>query len=80
MNIDFGAILIDFDRIEDSKNIQGESFKTLFFILLKFEEMQYIDTITNIQFGIRFNLININSEYKLIHFYYSMDQWELYDV
>ena len=34
MNIDFGPILIDFDRIEDSKNIQGESFKTLFLYYL----------------------------------------------
>lgn len=72
MNIDFGPIFLDFDRIEVPKNIQGESFKTLFIIILKSEEIQYINTITNIQFGIRFNLININSKYKLIHFYYSM--------
>ena len=82
MNIDFGATLLDFAGIDVPKNIQGKSFKPVF------EDDNYIgrDAVyyhyyefpkwhkVQPHYGVR------TSRYKLIHFYYSMDNWELYDL
>jgi arylsulfatase A-like enzyme len=82
MNIDFGATLLDFAGIEVPENIQGKSFKPVF------EDDNYIgrDAVyyhyyefpkwhkVQPHYGVR------TSRYKLIHFYYSMDNWELYDL
>ena len=82
MNIDFGATLLDFAGIDVPKNIQGKSFKPIF------EDGNYIGRYAvyyhyyefpkwhKVQphYGVR------TSRYKLIHFYYSMDNLELYDL
>ena len=82
MNIDFGATLLDFAGIKVPENIQGKSFKPVF------ENESYIgrDAVyyhyyeypiwhkVQPHYGVR------TSKYKLIHFYYSMDNWELYDL
>tara|TARA_Y100000991_G_scaffold177541_1_gene139721 strand:- start:1016 stop:2617 length:1602 start_codon:yes stop_codon:yes gene_type:complete len=82
MNIDFGPTLIDFAGIEVPITMQGKSFK------LSFENKNYVgrDAVyyhyyeyplwhkVQPHYGIK------TSKYKLIHFYYSMDEWELYDL
>ena len=82
MNIDFGATLLDFAGIKVPDNIQGKSFKPIF------ENQDFVgrDAVyyhyyeypkwhkVQPHYGIR------TSRYKLIHFYYSMDNWELYDL
>jgi len=82
MNIDFGPTLIDFAGIEVPSTMQGKSFKS------SFENENYMgrDAVyyhyyeyplwhkVQPHYGIK------TSKYKLIHFYYSMDEWELYDL
>ena len=82
MNIDFGPTLIDFAGIEVPSTMQGKSFKS------SFENKNYVgrDAVyyhyyeyplwhkVQPHYGIK------TSKYKLIHFYYSMDEWELYDL
>jgi arylsulfatase A-like enzyme len=82
MNIDFGATLLDFAGIKVPDNIQGKSFKPVF------ENQDFVgrDAVyyhyyeypkwhkVQPHYGVR------TSRYKLIHFYYSMDNWELYDL
>jgi arylsulfatase A-like enzyme len=82
MNIDFAPTLLDFAGINVPDNMQGKSFKS------SFTDNDYIgrDAVyyhyyeypiwhkVQPHYGIR------TSKYKLIHFYYSMDKWELYDI
>jgi arylsulfatase A-like enzyme len=82
MNIDFAPTLLDFAGIEIPEQMQGKSF------LGSFNEENFIgrDAVyyhyyeypiwhkVQPHYGIR------TSKYKLIHFYYSMDEWELYDI
>jgi arylsulfatase A-like enzyme len=82
MNIDFGPTLLDFAGIKIPQNIQGKSFKNTF------SDSSYIgrDAVyyhyyeypiwhkVQPHYGMK------TSKYKLIHFYYSMDEWELYDL
>ena len=82
MNIDFAPTLLDFAGINVLDNMQGKSFKS------SFTDKGYIgrDAVyyhyyeypiwhkVQPHYGIR------TSKYKLIHFYYSMDEWELYDL
>ena len=82
MNIDFAPTLLDFAGIEVPQKMQGKSF------LGSFNEENFIgrDAVyyhyyeypiwhkVQPHYGIR------TSKYKLIHFYYSMDEWELYDI
>ena len=82
MNVDYAPTLLDFAGIDIPNEMQGESFKDLF------NEAQYNgrDAVyyhyyeyplwhkVQPHYGIR------TSKYKLMHFYYSMDEWELYDL
>ena len=82
-NIDFAPTLLDFAGVDIPADIQGKSFKK---ILTEGEDDKWRDSYYyhyyefpfwhHIQphYGIRTN------KYKLIHYYYSMDVWELYDL
>jgi arylsulfatase A-like enzyme len=82
-NIDFAPTFLDLAGIVVPDHMQGRSFKTM----LEGEEVfQWRDAVyyqyfeypgihdVKRHYGIR------TKRYKLIHFYYDIDQWELYDL
>ena len=81
-NLDFAPTFLDYAGVDIPKDIQGESFRKL----LNGESGEWRDAIYytyyeypgehNVQrhYGIR------TDRYKLIHFYYDSDTWELYDL
>lgn len=81
-NIDFAPTFLDYAGVEIPKDIQGESFRKL----VSGEVSEWRDAIyytfyeypgehrVKRHYGVR------TDRYKLIHFYYDIDQWELYDL
>ena len=81
-NLDFAPTFLDYAGVEISKDIQGESFRKL----VKNEVSEWRDAIyytyyefpgehhVKRHYGVR------TDRYKLIHFYYDIDVWELYDL
>ena len=82
MNVDFAPTLIDFAGLDVPGEMQGTSFKGVFTEdeVPKREAVYYhyyewpIWHQVQPHYGIR------TDKYKLMHFYYSMDEWELYDL
>jgi arylsulfatase A-like enzyme len=80
--LDFAPTFLDYANVEIAKDIQGESFRRL----LSGELSEWRDAIyytyyefpgehhVKRHYGVR------TDRYKLIHFYYDIDQWELYDL
>lgn len=81
-NIDFAPTFLDYAGIEVPKEIQGESFRKL----VKGDEVQWRDAIyyTYYEYPGEHNVARHHGvrtdRYKLIHFYYDTDTWELYDL
>jgi len=81
-NLDFAPTFLDYAGVEIPKDIQGESFRKL----VNGEASEWRDAIyytyyefpgehhVKRHYGIR------TKQYKLIHFYYDIDTWELYDL
>ena len=81
-NLDFAPTFLDYAGVDISKEIQGESFRKL----VNGEASEWRDAIyytyyefpgehhVKRHYGVR------TDRYKLIHFYYDIDQWELYDL
>jgi len=81
-NLDFAPTFLDYANTEISNDIQGESFRKL----VNGETSEWRDAIyytyyefpgehhVKRHYGVRTN------RYKLIHFYYDVDEWELYDL
>jgi len=82
MNVDFAPTLLDMAGIEIPSEMQGKSFKGAF----EGEDMNQRKSVyyhyyewpiwhkVQPHYGIK------TDRYKLMHFYYSMDEWELYDL
>jgi arylsulfatase A-like enzyme len=83
LNIDFGPTMLDMAGVEIPDEMQGESFAPL---LLEEDHGKWRDAVyyhyyeypkwhqVQPHYGIR------TDRYKLIHFYYDVDLWELYDL
>jgi len=83
LNIDFGPTMLDMAGVEIPDEMQGESFAPL---LLEEDQGEWRDAVyyhyyeypkwhqVQPHYGIR------TDRYKLIHFYYDVDVWELYDL
>ena len=82
MNVDFAPTLLDMAGLEIPSEMQGKSFKGVFEGELKNERKSVyyhyyewpIWHKVQPHYGVR------TDRYKLMHFYYSMDEWELYDL
>ncbi|WP_178988050.1 sulfatase family protein [Winogradskyella schleiferi] len=81
-NIDFASTVLDVAGIDIPEDMQGLSLKPLFnynnkywrdALYYHYYEYPGIHMVKR-HFGIRTN------RYKLIHFYYDIDEWELYDL
>ncbi len=82
MNIDYAPTFLDYAGVEVPADVQGESFRKL----VSGEEVEWRDAVyyhyyefpgehaVKRHYGVRTN------RYKLIHFYYDIDEWELYDL
>ncbi|PCJ95403.1 MAG: sulfatase [Flavobacteriaceae bacterium] len=81
-NLDFAPTFLDYAGVEIDESIQGESIRKL----VKGEASEWRDAIyyayyefpgehhVKRHYGVR------TDRYKLIHFYYDIEEWELYDL
>jgi arylsulfatase A-like enzyme len=81
-NLDFAPTFLDYAGVEIPKDIQGESFRSLvggkndiwrdaiYYTYYEFPGEHHVKR----HYGVR------TDRYKLIHFYYDLDYWELYDL
>jgi len=81
-NLDFAPTFLDYAGVDIPEDIQGESFRKV----VSKESSEWRDAIyytyyeypsvhmVKRHYGIR------TDRYKLIHFYYDIDEWELYDL
>lgn len=81
-NLDFAPTFLDYAGVKAQKEMQGESFRKLLSgKSMKWREALYYhyyeypaEHAVKRHYGIR------TERYKLIHFYYDVDEWELYDL
>ena len=82
MNVDFAPTLLDMAGIEIPSEMQGKSFKGAFegdkknnrkSVYYHYYEYPIWHKVQP-HYGVK------TERYKLMHFYYSMDEWELYDL
>ena len=82
-NIDFASTLLDIAGIEEKEDLQGRSFlsnvldenskdwrQSMYYHYYEFPFWHHVQP----HYGIR------NEKFKLIHFYYNIDAWELYNL
>ncbi len=80
-NLDFAQTLLDVAEVEAPKDMQGESLVPLF----KGETEGFRDAVYYHYYEypaihmVKRHYAIVTEEYKLVHFYYDVDEWELYD-
>ncbi|MBV19843.1 MAG: sulfatase [Cytophagia bacterium] len=81
-NLDFAPTFLDYAGIEIPSNIQGKSFRNIVnktqsewrdAIYYTYYEYPSVHMVKR-HYGVRTN------RYKLMHFYYDIDEWEMYDL
>lgn len=81
-NLDFAPTLLDFAGIEAPEEMQGESFRDL--VTGKSNEWRNAVYYTYYEYPsehmVKRHYGVATERYKLIHFYYDIDEWELYDL
>ena len=81
-NIDFAPTILDYAKVEIPKDIQGESFRKL----VNQETSEWRDAVYYTYYEhpsahqIKRHYGIATERYKLIHFYYDIDEWEMYDL
>ena len=82
VNVDFAPTLLDLAGIKAPKDMQGESFKKQLFdkkyakrdaVYYHYYEYPFWHKVQP-HYGVR------TERYKLIHYYYNMNEWELFDL
>lgn len=81
-NLDFAPTLLDYAGVKVPEEMQGESFRGL----LNGKQHTWRDAIYYSYYG--YPVVHMvkrhygvrTDRYKLIHFYYDVDEWELYDL
>jgi arylsulfatase A-like enzyme len=81
-NLDFAPTLLDYAGIEAPEEIQGDSFRNL--VAGKTEDWRDAVYYTYYEYPavhmVKRHYGVATERYKLIHFYYDVDEWELYDL
>ncbi len=81
-NLDFAPTLLDYAGVEIPKDMQGESFRNL--LSGKTSEFRDFAYYTYYEYPAEHSAKRhygiATQKYKLIHFYYDVDEWELYDL
>ncbi|MDB4583062.1 sulfatase [Draconibacterium sp.] len=81
-NIDFAPTILDYAGVEIPKEMQGESFRQL----VSGETDEWRDAVYYTYYEhpsahqIKRHYGIATDRYKLIHFYYDIDEWEMYDL
>ena len=81
-NLDFAPTFLDYAGIEIPKDIQGESFRRL----VSGETGEWRDAVYYTYYEypsvhmVKRHYGIATERYKLMHFYYDIDEWELYDL
>lgn len=81
-NLDFAPTFLDYCGVAIPKEMQGESFRNL--VSGKTSEWRYAVYYTYYEYPsvhmVKRHYGIATERYKLIHFYYDIDEWELYDL
>ncbi|WP_372775426.1 sulfatase [Mangrovibacterium sp.] len=81
-NLDFAPTLLDYAGVEIPADIQGQSFRKL--VAGDTDEFRDFAYYTYYEYPAEHSVKRHNGiateRYKLIHFYYDVDEWELYDL
>jgi arylsulfatase A-like enzyme len=81
-NLDFAPTFLDYARIEVPEEMQGESFRKL----VAGETGEWRDAVYYTYYEypsvhmVKRHYGVATSRYKLMHFYYDIDEWEMYDL
>ncbi len=81
-NLDFAPTLLDYAGVEAPEEMQGESFRDL--VAGKTDKWRDVAYYTYYEYPavhmVKRHYGVTTDRYKLIHFYYDVDEWELYDL
>lgn len=81
-NLDFAPTFLDYAKIDIPKEMQGKSFRNL--VAGKTDEWRDAVYYTYYEYPsvhmVKRHYGIVTDRYKLVHFYYDIDEWEMYDL